>query len=169
MPISPALAADSLALMHVSRSFGHCTAFLSCLVCGRGISSCSMLKYWLEHEKQEVLGCCIVWKSSWRTHFRARLSGWLAPGGSWGGCSNCQLSGFLSLSSPTSTFSIIAADCQPWLIPRPHAARPDSFTRWGGRPPGPRPVTGWTYDENEEAPMPLLSACQPMEVRYREH
>ena len=33
-----------------------------CLVCGYGISSCSVLKYWLGNEKKEVLGCCNVQK-----------------------------------------------------------------------------------------------------------
>ena len=55
---------DFLALNHVSRIFGHCNipALPFCLVCGRGISSCSVLKYWLGNEKQEVLGCCNVRK-----------------------------------------------------------------------------------------------------------
>ena len=53
---------DILALKHVGRIFGHCNnpALPFCPVCGYGISSCSVLKYWLEKEKQEVLGCCNV-------------------------------------------------------------------------------------------------------------
>ena len=47
------------------RIIGHCNnpALPFCLVCGRGISSCSVLKYWLENGKQEVLGCCNVRES----------------------------------------------------------------------------------------------------------
>ena len=37
-----------------------------CLVCGHGISSFTVLKYWLENEKQQVLGCCNVRESYWR-------------------------------------------------------------------------------------------------------
>ena len=55
-------APDILALKHVSRIFGHCNnpALPFCPVCGCGISSYSVPKYWLENEKQEVLGCCNV-------------------------------------------------------------------------------------------------------------
>ena len=55
---------DILALKHVSRIFGHCNdpALPFCPVCGRGLSSCSVLKYWLGNEKQELLGCCYVQK-----------------------------------------------------------------------------------------------------------
>ena len=49
--------ADILALKHVSKILGHCNnpALPSSPVCVRGISSCSVLKYWLGNEKQEVL------------------------------------------------------------------------------------------------------------------
>ena len=54
--------ADILALKQGSIIVGHCNnpAMLFCLVCGDGISSCSVLKYWLGNEKQGVLGCCNV-------------------------------------------------------------------------------------------------------------
>ena len=48
--------AEVLALKYGSRILGHCNnpALPVCPVCGCGISSCSVLKYWLENEKQEV-------------------------------------------------------------------------------------------------------------------
>ena len=62
------LTPDIVALGHFSRIFGHCNnpALPFRLVCGRGISCCSVLKYWLGNEKQEVLGCCNVRESYWR-------------------------------------------------------------------------------------------------------
>ena len=54
--------ADILTLKHISRILGHFNnpALPFCPVCGRGISFWSMLKYSLENEKQEVLGCGYV-------------------------------------------------------------------------------------------------------------
>ena len=71
--------ADILSLKHVSRIIGHCNnpALPFCPVCGCGISSCSVLKYWLRNEKQELLGCCNVWESS----SRALEQGYLARRG----------------------------------------------------------------------------------------
>ena len=65
---------DILALKHISRIFGHCNnpALPFCMVCGCDISSCSVLKYWLQNEKQEVLGCCNVRK--FNGHALARMS-----------------------------------------------------------------------------------------------
>ena len=67
--------ADILALKHISRIFGHCNnpALPFCPVCGCGISSCSVLKYWLWNEKQEVLCCCNVRKFYWRALDRGYL------------------------------------------------------------------------------------------------
>ena len=50
---------------HISRILGHCNdpALTFCPVCGRGISSRSMVKYCFENEKQQVLGCGNVRKS----------------------------------------------------------------------------------------------------------
>ena len=61
----PPPAADILALKHVSRILGHRNnpALPFCPVCGRGISSCSVLKYWLENEEQEMWVCCNVRES----------------------------------------------------------------------------------------------------------
>ena len=61
------ISSDIIALRHVSRIFGHCNnpALPLCMVCGHGISSCSVLKYWLENEKHEVVGCCNVLKFYW--------------------------------------------------------------------------------------------------------
>ena len=66
---------DILTIKHVSRIIGHCDnpALPFCPVCGPVISSCSMLKYWLENEKQEVLGCCNVRESYWRALERGYL------------------------------------------------------------------------------------------------
>ena len=60
--------ADILTLKQLSRIIRHCTnpAPPFCLVCGCGISSCSVLKYWLGSGKQEVLGCGNVPESYWR-------------------------------------------------------------------------------------------------------
>ena len=47
---------DILALRQLSKIFGHCDdpALPFHPVCGCGISSCSVLKYWLENEELEV-------------------------------------------------------------------------------------------------------------------
>ena len=57
--------ADILALNHVSKILRHCNnpALPFCLVCGRGISCCPVLQYWLENEKHDVLVCCNVRES----------------------------------------------------------------------------------------------------------
>ena len=71
--------ADILALKHDSRILGHCNnpALPFCPVCGCGISSCSVLKYWLGNEKQEVLGCWNVRKFYWHALERGYLmQGW---------------------------------------------------------------------------------------------
>ena len=93
------MAADILALKHVSRIFGHCNnpALPFCLVCGYGISSCSVLKYWLENEKQEVLGCCNVREFYWHALERRYLDGWrfqreaIERVSEWVTCSECAL------------------------------------------------------------------------------
>ena len=75
---------DILALKHVSRIFGHCNnlALPFCPVCGCGISSCSALKYWLENEKQEVLGCWNVRKFYCHALGRGSLVSSLLPSAS---------------------------------------------------------------------------------------
>ena len=61
----PTYNSDILDVTHVSRIFRHCNnpELPFWLVCGCVISSCSVLKYGLGNEKEDVLmGCCTVWK-----------------------------------------------------------------------------------------------------------